>query len=76
MTKVNCYDCYRDGEEQAAVGSCRNYSAALCGRHVVEEGQAVTAEMLINRVVELPVRARRLLCKTCADAFGQPRARK
>ena len=58
----------------AAVGSCRNCSAALCGRHVVEESQAVTTQALMNRVVELPVRARRLLCKTCADALGQPRA--
>jgi hypothetical protein len=73
---MNCYDCYKDGEEQAAVGSCRNCSAGLCGRHVVEESQAVTTEMLINRVVELPLRARRLLCKTCADALAQPRARR
>ena len=71
---MNCYDCSLAGIEQVAVASCRHCSAGLCARHVVEESQAVTTQGLINRVLELPVRARRLLCKTCADALGQPRA--
>ena len=71
---MNCDDCSRSGVEQVAVASCRHCSAGLCARHVVEEGQAVTTQLPINRVVELPVTVRRLLCKTCGDALRQPRA--
>jgi hypothetical protein len=72
---MNCYNCSLAGVEQVAVASCRHCSAGLCTRHVVEESQAVTTEMLINRVVELPVRARRLLCLTCGEALRQPSTR-
>ena len=71
---MNCYDCYKAGEEEEAVGMCGQCSAGVCGRHAVEESRAVTAQALLNRVVELPLRARLLLCQACAGALGQPRA--
>ena len=70
---MNCYDCYKDGAEEKAAGMCHQCSAGLCGRHAVEESQAVTTHALINRVVELPLSTRLLLCGACRNALAQRR---
>ena len=70
---MNCYECDKEGVEHAAVGSCHQCSAGLCGRHAVEGSAAVTAQTLINRVVELPLKARLLLCHKCQAALNQRR---
>ena len=70
---MNCYDCYEAGAEEKAVGMCHQCSAGLCGRHAVEGSTAVTTHALINRVVELPLRTRLMLCGACRDALAQRR---
>ena len=70
---MNCHDCYKDGAEERAVGMCHQCSAGVCGRHAVEESRAVTAQALVNRVIELPLRTRLLLCGACRDALAQRR---
>ena len=70
---MNCYDCYKAGAEEKAVGICHQCSAGLCGRHAVEGSAAVTTHALINRVVELPLKTRLLLCGACRDALAQRR---
>ena len=70
---MNCHDCYKEGVERVAVGACHHCSAGPCGSHIVEVGRAVTTQVSLNRVVELPIKARRFLCGTCRAALGQRR---
>ena len=69
---MNCYDCSRESLDNPAVAVCNVCSAGICRKHLVETDRAVTVTRLLNRVEELPLRARKLLCNQCSQAVQQP----
>jgi hypothetical protein len=68
---MNCYDCSRESVDKPAVAVCNVCSAGICRTHLVETDRPVTATRLLNREVELPLRARKLLCHKCSQALQQ-----
>jgi hypothetical protein len=47
-------------------------SAGICRKHLVETDRAVTVTRLLNRVEELPLKGRKVLCHKCSQALQQP----
>jgi hypothetical protein len=66
-----CYECSQSGRRSEAVGICHHCSAALCASHAQTIDDPVTARYPVARTVTLPLRARLLLCETCASALRQ-----
>jgi hypothetical protein len=69
---MNCYDCSRESVASPAVAVCDVCSAGICRKHLVETDRAITVTRLLNRAEELPLKARKLMCHTCAQALQQP----
>jgi hypothetical protein len=68
---MNCYDCFRESVTNLAVAVCNVCSAGICSKHLVETDRAVTVTRLLNRVEELPLKARKLVCNKCSQALHQ-----
>lgn len=72
-----CYECALQGVRREAIGMCHNCSLALCREHAHVEPAPVVATYAIRTypsvrgAVELPVKARKLLCAVCRAALGQ-----
>jgi hypothetical protein len=69
---MNCYDCSRESVANPAVAVCNVCSAGICRKHLLETDRAVTVTRLMNRVEELPLKARKLVCNKCSQAVQQP----
>lgn len=69
---MNCYVCALIKRDRTAIGLCDRCSAGLCIDHAIDVTQTVTMGDPIVRVVELPLKARRLVCQVCKEAFEQP----
>ena len=72
---MHCYDCSKLGRSNEAVGLCHHCSAGLCEEHACVISEPVTGGHPLVQTVELPKRARLLLCGTCKGALGQPHSR-
>lgn len=74
---MKCYECARAGERagerQDAIGVCHHCSVGVCDRHACVVDDPVTMNLVINRAVVLPLKARLLLCKVCLAALEQER---
>ena len=66
---MNCYDCARESVNNPAVAVCNVCSAGLCRKHLIETDRAITVTRLLNRMEELPLKARQLLCHKCSRAL-------
>lgn len=73
---MQCYECAVLGKETQAIGMCHNCSVGLCREHAVLRPRSVTALYPIAKVIELPQRAREMLCSVCKAAFEQDRSLK
>lgn len=69
---MNCLDCEQNGVHQTAVALCHNCSAALCLEHAEVLPKHLEMHVPVGKTVELPVRARVILCQTCHAAINQP----
>lgn len=69
---MNCYVCALKERECPAIGLCDQCSAGLCINHAIDVSQTVIMGDPIVHVVELPLKARRLVCQVCKEAFEQP----
>ena len=70
--EMNCYVCALIKRECTAIGLCNQCSAGLCIHHAIDVTQSITRGDPIVHVVELPLKARRLVCQVCKDAYEQP----
>lgn len=70
---MNCYPCMLLNCERPAIGLCDQCSAGLCIDHAIDAGHIVTTVVPLGRIVELPLKARRLVCEICKQALEQPR---
>ena len=71
---MKCFECSLEGERSDAVGVCHHCSVGLCTEHAVLTADPILAHQPIAQVVELPKKARALLCRTCLDALRQHHA--
>jgi len=69
---MKCYQCLRSGTTQEAAGLCHHCSAALCPEHICEVQDSATVMHILAPSMELPIRARILLCSVCKAALDQP----
>ena len=69
---MRCFECAADGQATEAIGLCHHCSVALCARHGHVVERAITGSVPINKIVELPAKARELLCGVCRAALEQP----
>jgi len=75
-----CYECSLEGVVREAIGFCRHCSAGLCAEHAHIESDTVRVMRryqtfgTIQEKVELPLKARKLLCSLCRQALHQPGA--
>ncbi len=72
---MHCYDCSRLGRSTQALGLCHHCSAAICEEHASVIPEPVMGGHPLVQTVELPKRARLMLCGTCKVALGQPHSR-
>lgn len=70
---MKCYECARAGERQDAIGICHHCSVGVCNEHASVVADPITMNLVINREVVLPLKARLLLCGVCLTALGQER---
>ncbi len=72
-----CYECAVQGVQREAIGTCHNCSLALCQDHAHVEPAPVVATYAnktyssVRGTVELPLKARKLLCQVCQVALAQ-----
>lgn len=70
---MKCFECSLAGERSDAVGVCQHCSVGLCAEHAVLTADPILTHQPIAKVVELPKKARALLCRTCVGALRQNR---
>jgi hypothetical protein len=68
---MKCFECRQEGREREAVALCRHGLAYLCETHLPSIGDLVAASEPLFKVVVLPLRARRFLCRTFQAALRQ-----
>lgn len=68
-----CYECSKVAKHREAVGLCHHCSAGLCAEHAGVVTDAITKTYPLCMSVELPQKARQLLCGTCLRALQQVR---
>jgi hypothetical protein len=68
---MRCFDCSQEGKHSEAAGICHHCSAALCTEHIHAVTDPVRMRSPVVRTVELPLRARLILCETCLSALRQ-----
>lgn len=72
-----CYECSVNGVSTEAVALCSHCAAGLCAEHAHAEADVVRSFRphsifgTVKQVVELPIRARKLLCNVCRQALHQ-----
>jgi hypothetical protein len=66
-----CYDCCQEGGHTEAAGVCHHCSAGLGVKHIHAVTDPVRMRYPVVRTVELPMRARLILCETCLSALSQ-----
>jgi hypothetical protein len=71
---MKCYDCWGEGVQTDAVGICHHCSAGTCGTHGTLVADPVLVHGPVARTVELPKKARALLCGVCRAALEQDRS--
>ena len=68
---MKCYDCSLLGDGNEAIGVCHHCSVGLCAGHGTIVADPVLVHEAVAKVLELPKKARELLCQTCLDALSQ-----
>ena len=71
---MRCFECSLAGARADAVGVCHHCSVGLCAEHAVLTADPILIHRPVAQVVELPKKARLLLCHTCLDALRQHHA--
>lgn len=71
---MKCFECSLEGERSDAVGVSHHCSVGLCTEHAVLTADPILTHQPIAKVVELPKKARALLCRTCLEALRQHHA--
>lgn len=74
---MSCYECAVQGVQREAIGTCHHCSVALCQEHAHMEPEPVVATYddrthpSMQGTLELPLKARMLLCQVCRTALAQ-----
>lgn len=68
-----CFECYRRGQHNEAVGICHHCSVAVCADHGSVIDRPVHMQLPLVKIVSLPKSAQELLCNVCRAALEQPR---
>lgn len=71
---MECFDCRNSGARTEAVGFCHHCGAAICPTHTTVASIPIEIQAPIAKSVELPKRARMLLCPVCVEALAQNHA--
>jgi len=71
---MKCFECALAGKAADAIGVCHHCSLGLCPQHAVLTSDPIVSQQPVAKSVELPKKARALLCRTCLDALRQHQA--
>jgi len=66
---MNCYDCYHNGQQSAAVAVCHDCGAALCPDHTTEATHHLTVTRALNQRIRVEPPERRIRCHACTAAI-------
>jgi hypothetical protein len=67
-----CFSCHREGIDASAAAVCHHCGVGICPGHLFETEIIVTKTVPLGRKVPLPLKARRIYCGKCREAFSQP----
>jgi hypothetical protein len=69
---MHCLECAQDRSRREAVALCHACSAGLCLDHAVIVAKRLRHLAPINKIEDLPLEGRMVLCRTCQRALDQP----